>query len=287
VDDSGCGMTGEQVRRILGLENVPAGHGTSRSGHAATGQTPRRGLGLQIVRQLVASSGGTLSIESWPGRGTRVAIRWPVAIRPSAKTSVAPGTHPVTDLVRDAGPQAGPAILSSARACPETQPAASPPGKAVAASAAPDASPIAAAHAGPIAGLAAEPVIRLVAQPVTRPVELAAARPIAGGAAEALPQTMYAAGAAGEAVGPDGFSEAELRAMMLRLHRTAPHERTPLGRSLAAWRRPNARQAGSLESEEGFGVPGAVARGLDSGPGRTGQSSAGHQESAAKGAIAC
>jgi signal transduction histidine kinase len=46
---------------------------------SARNSVPRHGLGLAIVRGLVRSSGGSLSIHSRPGLGTRIEIRWPTA----------------------------------------------------------------------------------------------------------------------------------------------------------------------------------------------------------------
>ena len=68
VDDSGCGMTEEQVQEILGTGVIP---------EPGPGNWRRRGLGLQIVRELVAESGGSLFIHSRPGTGTRIEIHWP------------------------------------------------------------------------------------------------------------------------------------------------------------------------------------------------------------------
>ncbi len=70
VDDSGCGMTEQQVARILN----PAQVGPPEPWEP--GQ--RRGIGLRVVRELVAASGGQLSIISRVGVGTRVEVQWPV-----------------------------------------------------------------------------------------------------------------------------------------------------------------------------------------------------------------
>lgn len=68
VDDSGRGMTAEQISVALGERDEGAAQPSAA--------TPRRGLGLSIVRQLVATSGGRLFIQSQPGRGTRIEIHW-------------------------------------------------------------------------------------------------------------------------------------------------------------------------------------------------------------------
>jgi len=79
VEDSGCGMPPEQLDRLLSGGRAP-----SRGSH---------GIGLRVVRDLVADSGGDLRVMSAPGVGTRVQIEWPMAV-PPADTS---GSH---DLAR-------------------------------------------------------------------------------------------------------------------------------------------------------------------------------------------
>jgi signal transduction histidine kinase len=64
VEDSGCGMVPEQIERILSGYRAP-----SRGNH---------GIGLRVVRELVAASAGDLRVMSAPGIGTRVQIEWPV-----------------------------------------------------------------------------------------------------------------------------------------------------------------------------------------------------------------
>ena len=64
VEDSGCGMVPEQIERILSGYRAP-----SRGIH---------GIGLRVVRELVAASAGDLRVMSAPGIGTRVQIEWPV-----------------------------------------------------------------------------------------------------------------------------------------------------------------------------------------------------------------
>jgi len=63
VEDSGCGMTSECLERVLHPREAPA-----RGGH---------GMGLRVVRELVAASGGELRVMSAPGIGTQVQIDWP------------------------------------------------------------------------------------------------------------------------------------------------------------------------------------------------------------------
>ena len=171
VDDSGCGMSEWEVMQLLTAEeasgqvNLPLGSASSDSSlkdmsagtvaatapapvdHADRAPRQGRGLGLRVVRRLVAGTGGTLAIQSRLGRGTRVEIRWPSASAVSAGELTAMAEQ-------------GADILS---------------GSATA------------------------------LKPLSKP-----SRPIP--ADPSLPTT----------IGPDGFSEQELRSMMLRLHRTAP-----------------------------------------------------------------
>jgi signal transduction histidine kinase len=66
VDDSGRGMSEAQLAGALRGDSAPAAETAGR----------KRGLGLAIVQQLVAESGGRLFAYSQPGRGTRIEIRW-------------------------------------------------------------------------------------------------------------------------------------------------------------------------------------------------------------------
>lgn len=65
VEDSGCGMTAEQLERLLCVSSAPA--------------RGRHGIGFSVVRELVAAFCGDLIVMSAPGIGTRVQIEWPVA----------------------------------------------------------------------------------------------------------------------------------------------------------------------------------------------------------------
>jgi signal transduction histidine kinase len=65
VEDSGCGMDRKQLGRLL----------------ADAGPSPiPRGIGFQLVRELVEANGASLSIRSAPGAGTSVQIEWPAQI---------------------------------------------------------------------------------------------------------------------------------------------------------------------------------------------------------------
>jgi signal transduction histidine kinase len=62
VQDRGCGMDAAEVRRLM-----QGGGNSSANG---------RGLGFRVVRELVALSGGCLSVESQPEVGTSISAEW-------------------------------------------------------------------------------------------------------------------------------------------------------------------------------------------------------------------
>lgn len=62
VRDRGCGMDKAAVRRLMQAGGIVPANG--------------RGLGFRVVRELVAISGGCLSIESEVDVGTRVSAEW-------------------------------------------------------------------------------------------------------------------------------------------------------------------------------------------------------------------
>ena len=68
VRDTGIGMKPEDVPQALQpfvqLESAPRGD-------------PGTGLGLALVKTLVEAHGGTIGIESEPGKGTTVSVRLP------------------------------------------------------------------------------------------------------------------------------------------------------------------------------------------------------------------
>jgi len=68
VADSGRGMTADQVRQI----------GAFRQFDRALFEQQGSGLGLALVRRILAASGGELVLDSRPGAGTRVTARWPI-----------------------------------------------------------------------------------------------------------------------------------------------------------------------------------------------------------------
>jgi len=89
VADSGPGMSGEDTARAFDRfhrATEPAGDGAGQPGgdlrhrpgsgrHNGTGGS---GLGLSIVQAIAHAHGGQATLESWPGRGTRVRVWLPV-----------------------------------------------------------------------------------------------------------------------------------------------------------------------------------------------------------------
>ena len=78
VEDTGRGMTEAELARAFDDFHTTKPHGT--------------GLGLSVVRRLVADLGGTLRIETQPGVGTRVQIDLPAA--PASPVAVRPALTP-------------------------------------------------------------------------------------------------------------------------------------------------------------------------------------------------
>jgi DNA-binding response OmpR family regulator len=78
VRDQGRGMTPDQVRQV----------GAFRQFDNKLWAQPGTGLGLALVGQLAALYGGSFTLESEPGNGTKAAVRLPHA-RPGSPTTLA------------------------------------------------------------------------------------------------------------------------------------------------------------------------------------------------------
>ena len=64
VEDTGCGMSREVLSRVFDLFFTTKPNGT--------------GLGMGIARSVVDQHGGQISVDSTPGKGTRVRVRLPI-----------------------------------------------------------------------------------------------------------------------------------------------------------------------------------------------------------------
>lgn len=77
VEDNGCGIEPANLKKIFEplFTTKPSGAGT--------------GLGLGIVRRIVAAHLGAIAVESTPGEGTRFTLRFPLAAAPDARAHAA------------------------------------------------------------------------------------------------------------------------------------------------------------------------------------------------------
>jgi signal transduction histidine kinase len=84
VEDEGVGIPKDQQWKVFERFESRS-HG---SGHRGAG------LGLSIVKKLVELHGGTISLESEPGHGTRVTVRLPETGRPDKASPLLPQSGP-------------------------------------------------------------------------------------------------------------------------------------------------------------------------------------------------
>jgi cell cycle sensor histidine kinase DivJ len=88
VSDTGIGMSREDLQRI--------GQPFMQVQNDYTRQFEGTGLGLALVKGLVALQGGTMAIESAPGAGTCVRISLPAAVPEASGDSSAPEQKPAS-----------------------------------------------------------------------------------------------------------------------------------------------------------------------------------------------
>jgi signal transduction histidine kinase len=82
VEDNGCGMDEEIQAHLFQPFFTTKAHGNGN------------GLGLFTVRNIVSRSGGELSVESAPGRGTRISVYLPTAETPIPEHSNKASSNP-------------------------------------------------------------------------------------------------------------------------------------------------------------------------------------------------
>jgi CheY-like chemotaxis protein/HPt (histidine-containing phosphotransfer) domain-containing protein len=82
VEDTGIGLTAEQVERLF--------QPFSQADDSTTRRFGGTGLGLTICRQLVAMMDGEIGVESEPGRGSRVFFTVHLGRRPAARAASQP-----------------------------------------------------------------------------------------------------------------------------------------------------------------------------------------------------
>lgn len=79
VADSGVGMDDATVRRLFERSRLPGAAPAERPQSALRGATPRStGLGLEIAHRLLQLMGGTITVDSAPGRGSTFHVRLPL-----------------------------------------------------------------------------------------------------------------------------------------------------------------------------------------------------------------
>ncbi|MFN7919288.1 MAG: HAMP domain-containing sensor histidine kinase [Bryobacteraceae bacterium] len=71
VSDSGDGIPPDELKQIF--------EPFFRGEQARNGRSRGTGLGLSLVKESVESLGGNVTVESFPGKGTAITLRWPVA----------------------------------------------------------------------------------------------------------------------------------------------------------------------------------------------------------------
>src|SRR6266567_8751423 len=80
VRDNGCGMSNADVRKLQRSVSVPYAGG--------------RGLGIRVVRELLAMSGGCLNIDSQLGVGTVASVEWYEMTNTVSEKGCVPGRCP-------------------------------------------------------------------------------------------------------------------------------------------------------------------------------------------------
>lgn len=234
----------------------------------------RRGIGLRIVRELVAASQGTLSIQSWPGRGTRVEVRWPVVT--SSVPALAVDSSSLDDETRGADRSARPDATLPPQGSLRPLWAAHPRPLVSEALVSPNylSRPPLSQSAVPTADLPA-PISGLGTSSLEPWIGIDPERSTVGAAPSRRPEIVEDRSSAG----PDGFTEAELRAMIARMNRAGPNSRRPLSRRIG-----DGRRSAEVKSAQRFDVRKSP---VPEDGRRVAQDFSAQQEVIVKGAIAC
>jgi signal transduction histidine kinase len=82
VADAGPGMSAEDAGKAFDRFHRAADRANSDDGQAQSDSGGGSGLGLSIVQAIARAHGGQATLESWPGRGTRVRIWLPARAAP-------------------------------------------------------------------------------------------------------------------------------------------------------------------------------------------------------------
>jgi signal transduction histidine kinase len=80
VSDTGYGLTRDDLRRLF----------TKHARFHRDRGIPGTGLGLYICREIVAAHGGTIEVDSEPGRGSTFTVRLPVQLRVTQRPPAPP-----------------------------------------------------------------------------------------------------------------------------------------------------------------------------------------------------
>jgi|GEM_PF-5642565 len=77
IEDTGVGMTQDQIRKILDQPSQSDDSSTQNGIANKSSMSQGHGLGLAVCKELIAHANGSLIIESQPGLGTKMIIRFP------------------------------------------------------------------------------------------------------------------------------------------------------------------------------------------------------------------